>query len=136
MKVIEFDDIKGTDREVHCPKGGFISYRYLLESDKCGYTITRTFIPKGMPQTWHYTRHIESCYCVSGKATLGNLATGEQFDIRPGTLYALDKHDRHLFMALEDTTLICVFNPPLKGPEVHGEDGSYVTGAMAAGMIP
>lgn len=125
MKVIDFEDVAGTVREVHCPNGGFISYRYLLESDGMGYTVTRTLIPKGMPQTWHYTRHLESCYCVSGEATLGNLETGEKFQIKPGTLYALDKHDRHLFMALEDTTLICVFNPPLKGLEVHGKDASY-----------
>lgn len=125
MKVIDFSEIEGTEREVRCPDGGFISYRYLLESDGMGYTITRTFIPKGMPQTWHYTRHLESCYCVSGEAVLGNLETGEKFAISPGVLYALDKHDRHLFMALEDTTLICVFNPPLTGREVHGPDRSY-----------
>jgi L-ectoine synthase len=125
MKVIDFDDIRGTPRAVHCPQGGFISYRYLLESDGLGYTVTRTFIPKGLPQTWHYTKHLESCYCVSGEALLGNLETGEKFTIKPGTLYALDRHDKHLFCALEDTTLICVFNPPLKGREVHGADHSY-----------
>lgn len=125
MKVITFDEIAGTEREVHCPNGGFISYRYLLESDGMGYTVTRTFIPKGMPQTWHYTRHLESCYCVSGEAVVASIETGATFSILPGTLYALDNHDRHLFMAYEDTTLICVFNPPLKGREVHGKDASY-----------
>jgi L-ectoine synthase len=125
MKVIDFDDVAGTEREVQCPKGGFTSFRYLLESDGMGYTVTKTVIPVGTPQVWHYTKHLESCYCVSGEALLGNLETGERFNIKPGTLYALDKHDRHMFQALEETVLICVFNPPLKGREVHKEDNSY-----------
>lgn len=125
MKVLSVKDLQGTSREVHCPKGGFISSRLLLESDGMGFTLTHTFIPKGMPQTWHYKNHFEACYCVSGEARVGNLETGETFSIKPGDMYALDRHDRHLFMALEDTVLICVFNPPLKGAEVHQEDGSY-----------
>jgi L-ectoine synthase len=125
MIVVDIADIAGTEREVRCPKGGFVSTRFLLESDGMGFTLTHTFIPKGMPQTWHYKNHLEACYCVSGEGRLGNLETGETVSILPSTMYALDKHDRHLFMALEDTVLICVFNPPLKGREVHGEDGSY-----------
>lgn len=125
MKVKSLEDLVAVGREVRCPKGGFVSSRFLLESDGMGFTLTHTFIPKGMPQTWHYKNHLEACYCVSGEAMLGNLETGEQFKIVPGTMYALDKHDKHLFMALEDTVLICAFNPPLKGREVHGEDGSY-----------
>jgi L-ectoine synthase len=42
-------------------------------------------------------------------------------------MYALDKHDKHFFKALEPVVLICVFNPPLAGNEVHQADGSYVT---------
>ena len=37
----------------------------------------------------------------------------------------LDKNDAHYFEAFEEVTLICVFNPPLTGKEVHQEDGSY-----------
>lgn len=125
MIVRSVEELSGTEREVPCPKGGFVSTRFLLASDGAGYTVTHTFIPKGMPQTWHYKHHIESCYCVSGEAVLGNLTTGEKYNIGPGTLYCLDKHDRHLFMALQDTVLICVFNPPLTGREVHGADGEY-----------
>jgi len=125
MKVVDATQLCGTDREVHCPKGGFVSTRMLLEADGMGFTMTHTFIPKGLPQTWHYKNHLEACYCVSGEGRLGNLETGETYEIRPGVMYALDKHDKHLFMALEDTVLICVFNPPLKGREVHREDGSY-----------
>lgn len=125
MKVLDVEDIYGTDREVHCPKGGFVSLRYLLESDKMGYTVTMTEVPAGEPQIWHYKHHLETCVCISGHAILINLDTGDRYRIRPGMAYVLDKHDRHSFQALKDTQLICIFNPPLKGREVHKEDGSY-----------
>ena len=37
----------------------------------------------------------------------------------------LNKHDAHWFEAHEETILICVFNPPLIGQEVHDPFGSY-----------
>jgi L-ectoine synthase len=43
----------------------------------------------------------------------------------PDTIYALDKNDRHQFEAVEDTILLSIFNPPVKGSEVHKKDGSY-----------
>jgi L-ectoine synthase len=125
MKVIDVENLYDSDREVNCPKGGFKSLRYLLESDNMGYTVTMTEIPKGLPQIWHYKNHLETCVCVKGRALLINLETEETYNIRPGVAYVLDKNDRHQFQALTDVTLICVFNPPLKGREVHKEDGSY-----------
>lgn len=126
MKVVDHYALENTDREVKCPKGGFVSRRLLLESDGMGYTLTRTFIPKGDPQFWHYKNHLETCYCISGGGLLTHTRTNECFQIEPGMAYVLDDHDPHTFEATEDTVLICVFNPPLKGREVHGEDGSYV----------
>jgi hypothetical protein len=90
-----------------------------------GYGMTKTVIPVNGPQHWHYKNHLESCYCVSGKGILTNLRTKEYYAIEPDTTYVLDKHDDHTFEALEETTLICVFNPPLTGKEVHQKDGSY-----------
>ena len=40
--------------------------------------------------------------------------------------YVLDDYDPHYFEAHEKTVLICVFNPPLTGKEIHQEDGSYI----------
>lgn len=125
MKVISKEELKGTEREVECPKGSFVSLRYLLEQDKMGYTLTHTNIPKGGPHRWHYKSHLETCLCISGQGVLKNLDTGEVFSIKPGVAYVLDKNDPHTFQALEDTVLICIFNPPLKGRETHKEDGSY-----------
>jgi L-ectoine synthase len=49
------------------------------------------------------------------------------FRIEPGTLYALNKHDNHMLRAETDLHLICSFNPPLVGTEVHDENGVYAT---------
>lgn len=125
MKVVNVIELFDTDREVDCPKGGFKSLRILLASDGMGYTMTKTYIPKNDPQFWHYKNHLETCFCIKGRATLKNLNDGKTYLIYPGTAYILDKHDPHTLEAHEDTELICVFNPPLTGREVHQEDGSY-----------
>jgi L-ectoine synthase len=126
MKVISIaEDVANTEREVHCPNMGFTSYRVLLERDGMGFAMTKTVIPRGAPQHWHYTRHLEACFCISGAGVLTDLATGKKHFIFPDHIYALDNHDDHTFQAIEDTVLICIFNPPLKGAEVHGKDHSY-----------
>ena len=125
MRVISLREIEGTEREVRCPKGGFVSYRFLLEKDGMGFSVHKTVIPKGEAQHWHYTKHLEACYCVSGWGLITNLKTGKQDMIREDMIYALDDHDDHTFQAIQDTVLISIFNPPVKGSEVHKEDGSY-----------
>jgi len=68
-----------------------------------------------------------SLYCVAGNGSILDKATGETHQISDGTLYALDKHDQHtLFGGTEDMRLICTFNPPVTGREVHDEDGAYL----------
>jgi quercetin dioxygenase-like cupin family protein len=103
---------------------GFVSNRLLLESDNVGFTMTKTVIEPGK-YFWHYKNHLESCFCVSGKAKLINANSHEAYEIVPDVSYTLDKHDPHYFEAEEETTLICVFNPPLTGKELHDEDGAY-----------
>jgi len=124
VKVIRTSDLPA-DRVVECPNGGFTSNRIVLEEDGTGYAMTKTVVHPGKAHRWHYAHHIESCYCVSGKGLLVNEATSELFAIGPDTTYVLDKHDPHTFEALEETVLICVFNPPLQGREVHDENGHY-----------
>lgn len=125
MKIIHLAEIQGTDREVKCPKGDFVSNRFLLESDGMGYSVTKTIIPQGTKAIWHYKNHLESCYCVKGLGAIRKEGEDLFHKILPDSIYVLDKNDRHEFIAIEETHLICVFNPPLKGKEVHKEDGSY-----------
>lgn len=103
-----------------------VSNRILLESDGMGYTMTKTVIsPEAGKVFQQYKNHLETCYCVSGRATLTDANTGETFEVLPDTTYVLDKNDPHYFEAHEETVLICTFNPPLTGQETHNEDGSY-----------
>tara|TARA_R110000851_G_scaffold205081_1_gene357052 strand:+ start:2547 stop:3437 length:891 start_codon:yes stop_codon:yes gene_type:complete len=124
MKIINVKELE-KDRVIECPKGGFVSNRILLDEDNMGYTMTKTVIPVNGKQFWHYKDHLESCYCVKGKGELTNKETGETFEISEDITYVLDKNDAHYFEAFEEVTLICVFNPPLTGKEVHKDDGSY-----------
>lgn len=124
MLVITNDYAKFA-RSVQCPRGGFESIRYLVADDNMGFSLHRTEIPKGDWQHWHYKNHLEACYCVSGKGYLKDAETGEVYEIVPGTCYVLNNHDDHFFKAVTDVVLISVFNPPVKGKEVHQEDGSY-----------
>lgn len=125
MKVIRIADIEGTEREVHCPRGGFASYRALLASDGMGFSVHKTVVPAGQPQFWQYKHHKEACYCIAGRGVLTNYRTGEAFTIEPDTIYVLDKHDPHTLQAFEELVLVSIFNPPVTGREVHNEDGSY-----------
>ena len=122
MKIIRTQELPA-DRVVRCT--GCTSHRLVLDSDNMGYAMTKTIVPPGGRQFWHYKDHLESCFCVSGKGALTDVETGEEILIEPDTTYVLDKHDPHYFEAIEETILICVFNPPLIGDETHDEDGSY-----------
>lgn len=126
MKIVNALELHGTEREVECPKGGFTSIRMLVKKDGMGFGMTRTTVhPTEDFQLWHYKNHLEACYCIKGKGVLKD-SHGRKHDIKPGVLYALDNHDKHWFKAVGGSCiLICVFNPPLIGREVHGEDGSY-----------
>ena len=124
MKILNAAQLP-EDRVVQCPRGGFTSHRLVVETDGMGYSMTKTIIHPGKPHRWHYQHHLETCYCVSGKGLLINEATQEIIAIGPDVTYVLDKHDAHTFEALEPTTLVCVFNPPLKGDELHDANDSY-----------
>jgi L-ectoine synthase len=53
------------------------------------------------------------------------IETGKVFPIKDGTLYALNGHEKHYLRARTDMRMVCVFNPPLTGREVHDEKGVY-----------
>jgi len=123
MIVRTINEIEGTERDVQFAQGK--SLRIILDKDAMGFSVHKTIIPAGQVGIWHYKNHLEACYCIQGEAVLTNLETNEVFRISPDTLYALDKHDNHQFESITDVVLISIFNPPVKGSEVHKEDGSY-----------
>lgn len=123
MIVRRAADLRGTAIDVRSEH--WSSLRLLVRDDGMGFTITDTHIEAGMDQVIEYKHHLEACYCLEGELTVEDLATGEIHEIGPGSLYALDRHDRHRVRARTRVRLICVFRPPLAGTEVHTADGSY-----------
>ena len=122
MKVVNANNLPA-ERVVEF--GGGISNRMTLESDGMGYSMHKTVIRPGKVNRWHYKNHLETCYCVSGDATLTNEKTGETHRIGPDVAYVLDENDPHLFEAHVETVLISVFNPPVQGGETHCDQDSY-----------
>ena len=123
MKVIQTNKLEKTERDVNFTGGN--SIRLIIEEDKMGFGVCKTYVKKGGAYHWHYVNHLESCYCISGFGYLTNLETKEVFEIKPDTIYLLDKHDDHTFEAITDCVLISIFNPPLVGDETHDENGIY-----------
>jgi L-ectoine synthase len=123
MIVRSIHDVRGTPADVRTES--WASARLLLHSDGMGFTITDSVLEAGMDETLWYKHHIEACYCLEGRAIVHDLATGATHEIFPGTMYALNDHDRHRIRALTRVRLVCVFVPPLAGDETHDTDGSY-----------
>ena len=125
MILRKLKDILGTDREVHAPNGNWTSRRLSLKDDEMGFSVNDTLIHAGTETYIWYKNHLEAVYCVEGKGEIEDLATGEIHPISDGTLYLLNKHDKHYLRATETMRMICVFNPPLTGREVHTKEGYY-----------
>ena len=123
MIVRTLDDILGTERDVD--GGNWSSRRLCLADDRMGFSMHDTVLRAGTVIPMWYRNHLEGVYCIEGKATLEVTATGETHQIRPGTIYLLDQHDQHVLRVEEDLRVICCFNPPVTGGEVHDEHGGY-----------
>lgn len=125
MKIVRTEDLRGSDREVVSPDG-WTSVRWLLASDGMGFSFHETTFPAGLEFDMWYKYHLEAVFCYQGEGSIVNRDTGEEHAIAPGTVYALDQHDRHTLKAKTEMKLVCVFNPPVTGREIHDADGAYV----------
>ncbi|WP_153102206.1 ectoine synthase [Paraburkholderia hayleyella] len=110
----------------HASGPGWDSKRLIVAADQVGYSVHDTTVKEGAEQILEYKHHIEANYCFAGEGEVVDVASGITYPLRPGTIYVLDKHDRHILRALKgDLRLVCVFNPALAGAETHQADGSY-----------
>jgi L-ectoine synthase len=121
--VRTLQDIVGTDRDVD--GGNWSSRRLALADDGMGFSMHDTILRAGTETHMWYKNHLEGVYCIEGRATLEDKATGEVHEIGPGTIYLLNDNDQHVLRVEEDLRVICTFNPPVTGREVHDEDGAY-----------
>ena len=129
MIVRTLEEIVDTPR--HVSGDTWQSRRILLKSDGMGFSLHDTIVKEGTEQRLHYKHHLEANYCISGRGEVVDVKTGKTFPITPGTLYALDQHDEHILRAHTELVLVCVFNPPLNGREVHDATGVYPLDAPA-----
>ncbi|GAB4143939.1 MAG: ectoine synthase [Sphingomonadales bacterium] len=123
MIVRQLQDVRKTGRRV--VSKNWESARLLLKNDNMGFSFHITTIYAGTVTEMWYQNHLESVYCISGQGVVETLADGKRYPISPGTIYILDKHDKHVLHAHSELELACVFNPPLNGREVHDETGAY-----------
>ncbi|MFT5643725.1 MAG: L-ectoine synthase [Janthinobacterium sp.] len=125
MIVRRLEDILNTERDVKTDT--WASRRLVLRDDKMGFSMHETTIFAGTQTHIWYKNHFEAVYCVEGSGEVELIPSGEVFRIAPGTMYALNKNDRHFLRADvgADMRVVCTFNPPLTGDEVHDADGVY-----------
>lgn len=123
MIVKNLEKVRKENREV--PSEGWVSRRYLLKKDGMGFSFHETIIETGATLEMEYKNHLEAVYCVKGRGTLYSYAEDTTYLIGPGTMYALNCHDKHRLTCIEEMTMMCVFNPPVTGSEVHDKSGAY-----------
>jgi L-ectoine synthase len=122
--VRSVDEVAGSARDV--TGDGWRSLRLLVCNDAMGFSLSETTVEAGSELHLWYKHHLEACYCLEGEAEIEEVATGGRHALLPGTVYALDQHDRHVMRVRSRLRLVCVFNPPLTGRETHDAEGSYL----------
>lgn len=101
------------------------SKRLLVKSDNVGFSLHDTTIKAGTETGIWYKNHVEAVYCIQGEGEIEVLESGEIYPITSGTLYVLNGHEKHLLRGTTEMRMICVFNPPTSGREVHDTEGTY-----------
>ena len=122
MIVKTLEDIAGTKGDAHGDK--WHSMRLLHKEDGMGVTLTDSILEAGFEMVLWQKNHFEACYCLEGEGTVEELDTGKIHEIRAGTLYAMNNHDRHRIRANSRMRVVCTFFPALTGKETHDADGS------------
>ncbi|WP_433634509.1 ectoine synthase [Nocardia sp. CA-120079] len=123
MIVRSTAEITGTERDV--AGQGWRSKRIVLGGDDVGFSFHETSIEAGTVHEFHYRHHVEAVWLIEGAGTLTDLDHGVSYELAPGSMYLLDGHERHRLEVRTDMRMMCVFNPPVTGQEVHDSDGVY-----------
>ncbi|UGT44957.1 ectoine synthase [Nocardia yamanashiensis] len=116
-------EITSTERDVAGP--GWRSKRIVLAGDGVGFSFHETTIEESTVHEFHYQHHIEAVWLTEGEGTLVDLERGVTYELGPGSMYLLDGNERHRLFARTRMRMLCVFNPPVSGQEVHDENGVY-----------
>jgi len=106
--------------------------RMLNAADGLGFSLSRTSVRQGTGQDLWYKNHWEANLVLEGTLDVIDKTSGEKFTLGQGDVYCVGPDDPHRLVAQTDVELVCVFNPPLTGEEVHDSDGAY----PASGPLP
>jgi L-ectoine synthase len=121
--VRTLDEITDTDSDIKTPN--WRSKRIILAKEGVGFSVHETTLYAGTVNDFWYANHIEAVFVFEGEGEIENKATGEVHQLKPGSLYLLNDHDKHQVRPKTDMRTVCVFNPPVTGREVHDENGVY-----------
>ena len=117
---------------VRAPRTGTRSVRYLTAADRMGFSYNDNQIAAGAEMTLWYKHHWEANFILSGRGEVTDLTSGQSSPLEPGVLYVVGPNDHHRLALTEETHLVSVFCPPLRGDERHDPDGAY----PASGPVP
>jgi L-ectoine synthase len=123
MIVRRISDLTGTEADITTEN--WRSKRIVLARDGVGFSLHETTLYAGAVNEFWYANHIEAVFVVEGEGTVTDLATGEEHQLGPGSVYLLNNHDKHQVRPRTEMRTVCVFNPPVTGREVHDEHGVY-----------
>ncbi|SNR55926.1 ectoine synthase [Haloechinothrix alba] len=123
MIVRTLDEITDTEADIKTPN--WRSKRIVLAKEKVGFSLHETTLYPGTVNDFWYANHIEAVLIVEGEGELTDKETGETYQLRPGSMYLLNEHEKHQVRPTTQMRAVCVFNPPVTGKEVHDENGVY-----------
>ena len=123
MIVLSIDDLDGTERDVRTET--WRSRRMVLARERVGFSLHETVMYAGTETSMWYANHVEAVWLVEGTGKLQDLDNDVEYDLAPGTMYLLNGHERHRVLPETRMRMLCVFNPPVTGREVHDENGVY-----------
>lgn len=108
-------DLIGTEREAL--GDGWKSRRFLIAEDGLPFSVHETTVAAGTELRFNYQHHSETVYCIEGKASIEEVATGRILPIEPGTFYSVGIGDDHILRIEQECRFLCVFEPALLGRE-------------------
>lgn len=123
MIVRTLDEITDTDADIKSEN--WRSKRIVLAKEKVGFSVHETTLYAGTVSRFWYANHIEAVFVVAGEGEITELDNGKTHQLAPGSLYLLNDHDKHEVRPRTEMRVVCVFNPPVTGREVHDENGVY-----------
>ena len=125
-------ELRDAGRLLSAASGSATTLRMLTQADDVGVTLSDVHMPAGNSNTLWYKHHWEANVVLSGRGRVDDLTTGQSWVMEPGMMYCVGPKDRHAMHAEEDIHLLSVFNPPLRGDEIHDAEGTLA----ASGPVP